>query len=85
MVGIARTSYLEASSLLSSTFTLPIFKESECSEANSSHIGPIALHGPHHGAQKSTKTVASLALMNDSNEVLSRSVIFSDIGLFFIG
>jgi hypothetical protein len=44
--------------LFSSTFTLIKLTLSENSFAISSTIGATALHGPHHGAQKSTKTGA---------------------------
>jgi hypothetical protein len=55
-VGILKTLYFCASSLFSSTFiltksTLPLY-----SLESSSTTGDTALHGPHHSAQKSTKT-----------------------------
>ena len=41
---------------LSSTLSLAIVTLSPCSPAISSRIGAIILHGPHHSAQKSTRT-----------------------------
>src|SRR5438309_6337943 len=55
-VGMLKMLYLEAISLFWSTFTLTKLTLSENSFATSSTIGATALHGPHHGAQKSTKT-----------------------------
>src|SRR5713226_6092857 len=55
-VGMLKTLYFEAISLFWSTFTLTKLTLSEYSFAISSTIGATALHGPHHGAQKSTKT-----------------------------
>ena len=55
-VGMLKTLYFEASSLFWSTFTLTKLTLPEYSLAISSTIGATALHGPHHGAQKSTKT-----------------------------
>jgi hypothetical protein len=40
----------------SSTFTFTKATFSEFSSANASIVGASALHGPHHGAQKSTST-----------------------------
>lgn len=55
-VGMLKMLYFEEISLLLSTFTLTKLTLSEYSAAISSIIGATALHGPHHGAQKSTKT-----------------------------
>jgi len=55
-VGMLKTLYFEAISLFWSTFTLTKLTLPEYSLAISSTIGDTALHGPHHGAQKSTKT-----------------------------
>lgn len=55
-VGMLKTLYLEASSLFWSTFTLTKLILPEYSFAISSTSGATALQGPHHGAQKSTKT-----------------------------
>ena len=51
---------------LSSTFTFTIFILSPCSSDICSNIGAIALHGPHHGAQKSTITGMSDLSTSDS-------------------
>ena len=48
--------YFAAISLLESTSILQTFICSEYSEATSSTVGPSCLHGPHHSAQKSTRT-----------------------------
>ena len=55
-VGMLKTLYFEAISLFWSTFTLTKLTLSEYSLAISSTNGDAALHGLHHGAQKSTKT-----------------------------
>ena len=54
-----------ANSDASSTFTLQTFN-SKFSSDISSTIGPIILHGPHHGAQKSTNTGNSDFKTSDS-------------------
>ena len=48
--------YFTGNSLTSSTFTLPIRTLSPNSLEISSRTGVIALHGPHHSAQKSRIT-----------------------------
>lgn len=48
--------YWEAVPGFSSVFNFPIFTRPAYSEANSSMIGAIILHGPHQGAQQSTRT-----------------------------
>src|SRR5207249_815449 len=53
---MARMPYSVASSCSSSMLTLPIFTRSAYSSASSLRIGAIILHGPHHSAQKSTRT-----------------------------
>src|SRR5438874_1220321 len=53
------TPYLEARSLSRSTSTFTTFARPAYSVANCSTDGPIALHGPHHSAQKSTSTGTS--------------------------
>ena len=55
-VGMLKTLYFEAISLFSSTFSLTKLILPTYSCAISSIIGAAALHGPHQGAQKSTKT-----------------------------
>lgn len=54
--GMDRTLYLTARSRASSTLTLTIFACPSISLESWSSIGPIILHGPHHSAQKSTRT-----------------------------
>ena len=51
------TRYLAASEPFASTSTLPIFTVSPSSAATSSRIGVCLRQGPHHVAQKSTRTV----------------------------
>merc|ERR1711991_232203 len=55
-VGIPLTLNLVGVSGLSSIFNLQILIFPSYSQANSSIIGAIDLHGPHHSAQKSTIT-----------------------------
>ena len=54
--GIDLIPYLAAISLLESTSILQTFIVSDFSEATSATVGASCLHGPHHSAQKSTKT-----------------------------
>src|ERR1035441_5518543 len=51
----------------SSTFTLAIFSLPAYLAATASMIGAIALQGPHHTAQKSTRTGSSLLSTSWSN------------------
>src|SRR3972149_12028698 len=55
-VGILNTLYFDASSPLSSTFTLTNFTLPGYSLESSSTTGLTILHGPHHSAQKTTNT-----------------------------
>ena len=55
-VGMDIMPYCSASSLSSSMFTLQNFILPSSSTASSDIIGAIILHGPHHDAQKSTRT-----------------------------
>ena len=48
--------YLGGNWVFSSTLTFAIVIRPSYSSAISSRIGAKALHGPHHSAQKSTKT-----------------------------
>ena len=79
IVGIARISYLLATSLLLSMLTLQILTASPSSSASSFRMGAIALHGPHHGAQKSTTIGVEMLDRVESKLELSSSVIFSDL------
>src|SRR5919204_3345969 len=58
IVGIERTSYVAAVCWFSSTLSLTIVR-SWRSDAISSRTGATTRHGPHHGAQKSTRTACS--------------------------
>src|SRR3954462_2137551 len=58
IVGIERTSYFAAVCWFSSTLSLTI-RRSCRSLAISSRTGPTTRQGPHHGAQKSTRTGVS--------------------------
>src|SRR3989344_2228013 len=55
-VGMLNTLYFDANSLASSTLTLTKFTLPSNSFASSSTTGLTILQGPHHSAQKSTKT-----------------------------
>src|SRR5487761_2086306 len=55
-VGIDVIPYLIAIADSSSVLSLTIFNLSPCSLAISSRIGETARQGPHHSAQKSTRT-----------------------------
>src|SRR5580693_5319591 len=76
-VGILMTENLVAVATLRSTSSLPIVNLSDCSTANSSRIGAIILHGPHHSAQKSTRIGLSDAPTTSSNVASVRVVICS--------
>src|SRR5215217_952145 len=56
IVGIERTPYLTVVEGFSSTLSLTIFTLPESSSESSSRRGAIARQGPHHSAQKSTRT-----------------------------
>src|SRR5688500_16971864 len=55
-VGMPLTLYFGAVTGLASTSSLTIFNLPAYSSANSSRTGAIILQGPHHCAQKSTRT-----------------------------
>src|SRR5215211_7106457 len=65
-VGIETTPSLNAYSWLSSILTLTTLTSDSRSPAISDSTGPIALHGPHQGAQKSTTTGLSDLITSDS-------------------
>src|SRR5262249_14877087 len=71
-VGIERTWKRAASPGCSSTFTLAIVTRPVYSWARSSRTGAIALHGPHHSAQKSTTTTSEWAARVWSNSASDR-------------
>src|SRR5215216_3980166 len=79
IVGIARTPYSAAIESWSSMLTFAIFNLPSSSLASSSRVGAIALHGPHHGAQKSTRTGVVALAMADLKDSVVRWAIFSDI------
>ena len=56
IVGMLLILNLEAVAGFSSTFNLHTLILPEYSSASSSIIGPIILHGPHQGAQQSSRT-----------------------------
>src|SRR6266704_5460409 len=58
-VGMPRMPYFLGISWFSSTLTLATLSLPEYSLATSSSTGAIALHGPHHSAQYSTRTGTS--------------------------
>ena len=73
-VGMLITSKRRAMSGLSSTLSLAIFSLPACSSAISSRIGAIILHGPHHSAQKSTRTGSAEPAISSSKVVSVRVV-----------
>src|SRR5258708_518423 len=81
IVGIARTPYSTATASFSSMFTFAMESLPFSSVASSSKIGAMALHGPHHGAQKSTRTGVVAVVTADLKVSVVRLAIFSDIGL----
>ena len=58
-VGMLMTSKRRAVSGLSSTLSLATVSLPRCSSAISASVGATILHGPHHSAQKSTRTGVS--------------------------
>src|SRR6478672_6928538 len=79
-----RMSYLIAVSWLSSTFIFVNFRWPPCWPASSSRIGSMTLHGPHHGAQKSTTTGVSADSTSDEN-VVSVTSIMDAANAFLLG
>src|SRR5271169_3120637 len=73
-VGMDWTSYLVASSDSSSTLSLPNSILSLYFAASLSTIGSMVLQGPHHTAQKSTKTGLSPLILLSKSDVLSRTI-----------
>jgi hypothetical protein len=51
----------------------------------SSRIGPTARHGPHHSAQKSTKTGVLLFRTSASNVAVVTLLVAIVVLLFFVG
>src|SRR4051812_43768333 len=75
------TSYLMARSEFSSTFTLPTLTRPETWSAILSMMGVRARPGPHHGAQKSTRT----GWLDCASSVFQFSVVNSCTFLLAIG
>src|SRR5881227_2316010 len=76
-VGMARMLNLKDRLWFSSTFTLPTLTEPAFSRAISSISGAINLQGPHHSAQKSTRTGLSLLFTSRSKFDSVRVMAFS--------
>jgi hypothetical protein len=72
---MARTLYFIERLWFSSTFTFATFTEPAFSLAISSMSGAIILHGPHHSAQKSTRTGCSLWVTSLSKFESSRVTV----------
>src|SRR6185369_10676185 len=73
-VGIPRMLYRIAVLPLASTSNLPTFSLPAYSLATTSIVGPICRQGPHHSAQKSTRTGTSdrsTSWSNDESEKVS--------------
>lgn len=84
-VGIPRIPYLGGVSLFSSTLSLPTVTLPSNSSAISDKIGAIILQGPHHSAQKSTKTgplalITSASNFSSLNEIILSLILFSKFG-----
>src|SRR5205807_8681859 len=73
-VGMLMISYRRATSGDSSTSTLTMRSFPSYSVASSSRMGAISLHGPHHSAQKSTRTGWSEELISSSKVASVRAV-----------
>src|SRR5271169_5392325 len=67
-VGMPLTPYLVGVAGFSSTLSLAIVTLPFISTEMSSRKGPIILQGPHHSAQKSTRTGPGARRTSDSNE-----------------
>ena len=59
-----------------SVFTLAIFNLPSISPARSSKTGPIMIQGPHHGAQKSTRTGNSDSRISFAKFCFVTSIVF---------
>src|SRR5882757_7488849 len=73
-VGIPRTPYFIGVCGFSSMLTLATVTLPAMSVASSSKKGPIILQGPHHSAQKSTRT-GPLARSTSASKLLSVTAI----------
>ena len=81
--GMPRTPYWAGRFGFSSTFTLATISLPSYSSASSSSAGPIILHGPHHSAQKSTRT-GTVASSTSPWNVLSVTLTVAIAGLHVI-
>ena len=73
-----------ASAGLSSTLTFPTVDLPWKSCASSSMVGPRALHGPHHGAQKSTSVgVEALTSSSKFDSVISTALVWVVLLMLF--
>src|SRR5215208_6477551 len=78
IVGMLETPKWPASAVSASTSTFATFTEPSYSAAIWSITGATCLHGPHHAAQKSTKTGTS-EFKTSSSKVSTVTAIGSDI------
>lgn len=81
-VGMLRMPKRADVSGLSSTLTLTIWNLSPYSESRSSRTGAMALQGPHHAAQKSTRT--GLSACSTSWSKLASVVLIMLMGITFV-
>ena len=84
-VGIDMTLNLIAVCWFSSMFSLTTLSASPRSPAISSTTGDTRRHGPHHGAQKSTRTGSSDSSTSASKLLSVTSVTAPDISFSFSG
>src|SRR5258706_16211354 len=85
--GIERKLNDDASSGFVSELTFTSFQRPPYSRSSFSSSGPSTLHGPHHGAQKSTSTGTSIegSITSRSNEDKVASIIVFPIRLWIDG
>src|SRR3954447_12732003 len=82
MVGMPVTRYDEGVTGFSSTFILRKVILSPWLVAISSRMGATCLHGPHHSAQKSTRTGLSDLRTCDSNSAsVTESMLLTEVSL----
>src|SRR5690606_25829838 len=83
MAGMLMTSKRRAMPGCSSTFSFAMRLGPDCAVAIASRIGAMALHGPHHSAQKSTRTGSSAEPIS-SSKVASDRVVMVDMEVGFL-
>ena len=76
IVGIPLMPYLGGISKFSSTLTFAMVMRPSYSFAISSKTGERALHGPHHSAQKSTKTGCVEVITSAAKEASLTTLIY---------